>query len=245
MSRLMRMAYGHGGTRLGRILVSVPHAESAPMPRWLSLLLLVVWIAVPVLVSLYAVPTATHQKTIIDISHLEVKPPPEPEPPVIREPPRIKPVEPPPEPVPAPAQTAQKPPEQPPKELPRPSITRPSGPRVPVEQEYQPRIARERAQTAMESVAPAATRIRRETAASGAPAEKATTITRTRGATAADAPAARERVATLRRAPAAEGPAQGAGVTLRPVTRSGRSSGLSGPTEGSAPRIAATGEDHR
>lgn len=238
MSRLLRMAYGQGGTRLGRILVSVPHAESAPAPRRLRLLLLVVWILVPVLVSLYAVPTATHLKTVIDISHLEVKPPPEP--PVIEEPPRPKPVEPPPAPLPEqPVQKTVEP--QLPKELPRPAITRPSVPRVIDAAEYQPRIARERSQVDMEAGTPAAARIRRETAVSEAPSAR-TNITRTRGAAAPEAPPARERVASLRRAPAAEGPAQGGAVTLQPLTRSARPAVPSGSAEGLAPRIAATRE---
>src|SRR6266568_9052315 len=126
MSRLMRMAYGHGGTRMERILVAAPHAESAPAPRWLGLLLLAAWLVVPVLIGRYAVPTTTHPTTIIDASRLDVKSPP-PEPSVIREPPRVKPAEPAPQPAPAPQQAAQKPLE----ELSPPAITRPSAAKVP------------------------------------------------------------------------------------------------------------------
>ena len=90
MNRLMRMAYGHGGTRLERILVTASPAQSKAMPHWLQFLLLFLWIVVLLLFSRYAVTTAPKQTTAIDTSRLELMPPP-----AIPEPPLVKPVEPP------------------------------------------------------------------------------------------------------------------------------------------------------
>jgi hypothetical protein len=238
MSRLMRMAYGHGGTRLERILVAAPPGGSAPAPLWLRLLLLAAWLAVPVLIGRYAVPTATQPTTIIDASRLDVKPPPLPEPAVIQEPPRVRPVEPPPQPAPSPLHTAQRPLEQPPEELAPPAITRPAAANVPDVTEYQPRIVRERARASAETGAPSAPRIRRETAAGEAPSAR-NSITRARSASAAEAPAAKERLAPLRRAPLAESQPQVGAAAQRPVASRDRSS-WSETTEGSTPRIAAT-----
>jgi hypothetical protein len=230
MSRLMRMAYGHGGTRLERIRVAAPPPGSSAAPRWLWLLLLAVWLVIPILVSRYAVPTAPQQTTVIDASRLEVVPPP-----VI---PEVKPVEqPPPQPPPVPAQSAQKPPERPTEDAPSPTITRPVA-RAPEVVDYQPRIVRERARSGMEAETPAVSHVRRAAATAETPAEK-TTITRTRGAAAADAPGATERVAPLRRATVSEGPKAEAGASVQPITRKQRPSAME---TGSAPRVTASRE---
>lgn len=236
MSRLMRMAYGHGGTRLERILVAAPHGEAAPAPRRLRLLLLAVWLIVPLLVSRYAVPTATPPATIIDLSRLEVTPLPLPEPP------RVVPAEPLPKPLPTPPQAARKPREYPfPEEVNQPAITRPAAARTSEDPDYRPRPARERLRVGAESGAPAETHVRREIAASAPPSER-TVIARTRGAAAADPPAAHEQVAPLRRAPAAEGAPREGGTALRPLTRKERPADSSGRAEQGAPRITASRE---
>lgn len=232
MSRLLRMTYGHGGTRAERICVSAPHPEPPPAPRLLRLALLAVWIAVPLLVSRFGIPTASHLTTVIDLSRLELTPP-------VPEPPRVRPAEAPPEPAPAPLPAAQTPPPSPPEELERPAITRPAAPGTGEVPRYQPRIARERLRVDAATGAPAETRIRRETAASEEPAAR-TVIARSRGAVAADS-AASEQAAPLRRAPAAEVEPPGA-TTLRPVTRRERPSGLAGTSAGSAPRVAVARE---
>ena len=107
MNALIRMAYGHGGTKLKRVQVAGPHAETAD-PLWLKLIFLAVWIAVPLLVCRFSLPTHTQTPTVIDMSRLETETPPAvaPESPIAPEPPRAKPVEPV---VSPPAQTARKP----------------------------------------------------------------------------------------------------------------------------------------
>ncbi len=233
MSRLMRIAYGHGGTRLERILVAAPPGEPTAAPRWLRLLLLAVWLCVPVLISRYAVPTAPRQTTVIDTSRLELMPPP-----VSQEPPQVKPAEPPPQPPPEPLQNAQQPLERPQEEAPPPTITRPAAPRAADVTEYQPRIVRERAQV-VDAATSAAPRFRRNAAtATEVPAEP-TPIRRTRGAATADAPAATERVAPLRRARVSDGVPTGSGPELRPIAHRERSAGA---MEGSTPRLVATRE---
>ena len=240
MNRFVRMSYGYGGTKFQKILVSVPSPETAPTPLWRRLLLLAVWTVIPILVSLYALPTATQLATVIDISKLELNPPPEPPPPVSREPPRPKPVEKLPPPPPPPVQTTRKPLEKPPEVQVRPEINRPSAARVQDIQDYQPRIARERVRPGTDVAIPTSdTRIRRETAQSEAPTSK-TSITRTRGAAAADAPAARERVAVLRRSPGTAGVLGGMDNGPRVITRRERTSaGPSGNGETASPRITA------
>lgn len=227
----MRMTYGHGGTRLERIRVAAPPADPTAAPRWLRLLLLAVWLIVPLLVGRYAIPTTPQQTTVIDASRLEVIPPP-----VIPEPPRVEPVEPPPPP-PAPVQNAQQSPERLPEELPPPTITRPAAARVPDTVPSQPRIVRQRARDTMETGTPADPHVRRATATTTEVPVERTTITRTRGAAAAEAPAASERVAALRRVPVSEGPKAEAGASLRPFTRRERTSVAEAT---SAPRVVAT-----
>ncbi|HEY6872895.1 MAG TPA: hypothetical protein VI298_09245 [Geobacteraceae bacterium] len=230
MSRLMRMAYGHGGTTSRRVLVAAPRPETAAGPRWPKLLFLAVWIAVPLLVCRFSLPTPTPSTTVIDMSRLETPPPPELESPVIPEPPP-----------PPPAQPAQKPLAQPPpEEAQRPAITRPTAAGVAEAPAYRPRIARERVRAVTESDTPAAMRIRRETAAPDPSAER-TAITRTRHTDAADLPTPGVRVANLRRAPAREGETGGT-ETVRPFTRGKRSADLSVPAEGGVPRIASSRE---
>ena len=168
MSGLLRRAYGHGGTRLQRILVSAPHAELAPAPSWLRLLLLTVWIVIPVLVSRFAIPKSTHQRTVIDMSRLQVEPLPVPERPI-----KPKPVPPPERPVvprmkPEPPPPVTRPLEKPvsePEAAPRPVITRSVQSRpldVPVPQ---PRIVHERAPVIPDTGAPVAMPIRKNTVA--------------------------------------------------------------------------------
>jgi hypothetical protein len=248
MSDLMRMAYGRSGSRLGRILVSGPHRESVVDPLWLKVLLLLIWITIPVLVSRFAIPTATRQLTFIDVSRLTAKPRTEREIPLIPKPrqaPQVRHHEPPPpKPDKSPAPTEQKPLERPtvapPPEVPEhPSISRPFRTGPANVQEYRPRIVRERLQPGMESGTPSATRIRRETASTEVHLERAT-ITRTRGAAAVDVTTGTRRVAALRRSPSMDEPSWGAGSAPRIVTRHIRtsgSSGFSGTTEGTAPRI--------
>lgn len=235
MSRLMRMAYGHGGTRLERIRVAAPHVEYPPAPRWLRLLLLVVWLAIPALVSRYA-PTATRPTTVIDTSRLDVQPLPPPAPPIIRETPRLKPAEPPPSQV----EKAPRPQEQTPEEAPPPAINRPSVARAPDVMDYQPRIARERARTGEESTPFPAPRVRREMAPGESPLPP-TAIARTRGAAPTEPVPAPERPATLRRAPAAESSPREVAMARRQVTARDRSSDL-GEIDGSSPRITASKE---
>ncbi|GFE58624.1 hypothetical protein [Geobacter sp. AOG1] len=221
MSRLIRMAYGHGGTRLERILVTASPAETKPMPRWLQLLLLVSWIVALVLFSRYAVHTIPHQTTAIDTSRLELMPPP-----ALPEPPHVMPAEPQP---PAPLQSEQKPQERPQEDLP-PTINRPAQ-RAPEAIEYQPRIARERASAVTDVGASAAPQVRRGAAMNETAAER-TTITRSRGASTAEAPAATERIAPLRRARGAEGTPSASEPELRPITRKERTSGtIAGSTQ--------------
>lgn len=240
MSRFIRMSYGHGGTKFQKVLVSVPAPDTTPTPLWRKLLLLASWTIIPVLVSIYALPTATQLTTIIDISKLELKPPPEPEPPVKREPPRAKPVEPLPEP-PPPVQTPKKLQEQPQAVKVRPEINRPAQ-RIQEVRNYQPRIARERVKAGSDVAVPTPGPIRRRAAQSEAPAATAR-ITRTRGATAIDAPGGTERVVPLRRAPAAIGTLGGLSTGPRVAARRERTSGgPSGNGEVSSPRITASRE---
>lgn len=234
MSRLLRITYGHGGTRGERICVSAAHPAPPPAPLLLRLAFLAVWIAVPLLVSRFGIPTASHLTTVIDLSRLELTPP-------VREPPRVKPAGAQPEPAPAPLPAAQTPPPSPPEEAERPAISRPTAPGTSEAPQQQPRIARERLRLEAETGTPAETRIRRETTASEAPAAR-TVITRSRGDVATDSAAALVRAAPLRRAPAAEVEPAGATASQRPVTRRERPSGLAGTSAGNAPRIAVARE---
>lgn len=245
MSRLMRMAYGHGGTRLERLLVSSPHQEPAPLPLRIKLLLLAIWTIVPVLVSLYAIPTTSlPMKTVIDISRLPVKPPPELIIPVIPEPKPVSPVEQLEAPPPKPLTDLEQPVEQPRvrqtivpqmEELKRPSIAR-SAANLPELAESQPLVSRDRkmVETLVEKTS--APRLRRDSVPAEAPLERAA-VSRSRGAV-QDVPAARERVAVLRRQPTGEPPVTGGG-TQPGMTRSGRSYA---PPEEGASRVVTTRE---
>jgi hypothetical protein len=208
MSRLMRRVYGHGGTRRERILVCAPLMESTPTPLWLKLPVLALLLAIPILVSLYAVPKTTiPMRTVIDISKLTVKPPPPLIKPEIPKPERIRPiertVEPPPKPVVTPEQTIPKIVERRtttpvPAEIQRPTITR-SQPSNLSNENYRPHVARERRQIQIESGTTAGpTRLRREAVVGEAPST-VTTISRSRGATAMESSISKERVAVLRR----------------------------------------------
>lgn len=245
MSRLMRMAYGHGGTRLERLFVSSPHQEPAPLPLRLKLLLLAIWIIVPVLVSLYAIPTTSlPMKTVIDISRLPVTPPPELVIPVIPEPKPVSPVEQLEAPPPKPVTELEQPVEQPRmrqmivpqvEELKRPSIAR-SAPNLPDLADSRPLASRERKMVDAEVETTQSPRLRRDSVPASTPLERAA-VSRSRGAL-QDVPAARERIAVLRRQPTGETPVTGSGT--RPgMTRSGRSSGS--PEEG-ASRVVTTRE---
>ncbi len=256
MSQLMRMAYGHGGTKLQRIPVSASHREPAPTPLWLRLVLLVVWIVVPLLVSLYAVPkSSVPTKTIIDISRLTIKPPPPvPEKPVLprtkQAPPRENPVEPAPKPEMIREPEVKKPLERqtiapPSVEMRRPSISRSFAPVLPDVSEHQPLVARERSriEPGIESVSKE--RIRREATTREAPAER-TAITRSRGATAMDSSIAQDRVAVLRRtAPSGDLSPAGSGIPQRSIQRSQRTAGVAEPVEEAGQRVVATRERSR
>ena len=245
MNRLIRMTYGYGGTRLERTLVCGHHQEQPPAPLRLKLLLLAIWIVVPALVSLYAIPkTSLPMKTVIDISKLTIIPPPAVDKPVRPKPERKIPVEPS-HPLPDATQepVIRKPLERqmsapPPVEVSRPSIVRPSTSNLPDLAESKPRVTRERRLVDTEIAATPTTRLRRETKAGETSSEK-TTISRSRGATVMDEPAAKERIAVLRRVPSGDLPASAGGTPQRPVIRSGRSA-TSG--EELAPRVAATRE---
>jgi hypothetical protein len=250
MSRLLRMTYGYGGTRLERICVSASHLEPAPPPLWQRLLLLAVWIVVPLLVSLYAVPKSSPpMKTIIDISRLTIKPPPVLEKPVPPKPKPAPPIEKPVEPAPKP-ETIREPDVKktlerqtiapPPVEMKRPSISRSSAANLPGVSEHQPRVARERSrvETGIETVSKE--RIRRKATTQEAPSER-TAITRSRGATAMDSSIAQDRIAVLRRtAPSGNLPsAAGNGIPQRSIQRSQRSAGS---VEDGGQRVVATRE---
>ena len=239
MNSLMRMAYGRSGSRMERVLVSSQHQEPVADPLWLKLLLLAVWIVIPIVVSLYAIPKAAQQQTVIDLSRLQAKPLPIPESPILPKPrpvppparrvvPKVKPEA---QPKPVVARPLEKPPVAP-RIAPKPVITRPNLTRSPEAPAHQPRIARERARADVDPGVPVMTRISRETSAGVEPVERAT-ITRTRGATAADAPVGRERVAPLRRAASSEGGTAGPVVSLRPEAHRGRSLTASGSMYGS------------
>ena len=241
MNRLMRMAYGHSGARLQRVIVTGSLPGSVPTPLWLKLVLLAVWIVVLALISRYALPKATlPMKTVIDISKLTVKPPPALEKPKIPKPERILPVEPPPPmPTAPPEAVIRKPLERQTTapllpEVNRPAIARSSTTHLPELAENQPRITRERRQVDTESAPVSAIRPRRETLSAEAPTEK-TTISRSRGVTAMEASDAKDRIAVVRRLPSAELPAAG----QRPAVRSERSAR---PMEESTPRVVASRE---
>jgi hypothetical protein len=216
MSRLLRMAYGHGGAGRERILVAAPSAGPVPAPRWLKPLLLIAWLAVPILVSRFGLPTASQTPTIIDVSRLDVAPLPLPEPPVTPEPPPARHVEPP---LPAPAPLAQ-----PPVDTPLPVINRPATAPAPEQAEYQPRIARTHVRASTETGTPAVPQIRRESTPGEAPAQR-TAITRTRGVVPAETPVTREQLPPPRLASGTEEAPQGAAVPQRPLRSSTRTAG--------------------
>jgi hypothetical protein len=242
MSSLMRRTYGYGWNGSERILVSSPYAELAPASRWYWIASLAVLLVVPALVSRYELPKAVQQRTVIDMSMLQVKS--VPETPVVTKPRPVPTVEPRSEPqvkpeapsAPAAARTLEKPSLAPPT-APVPVITRPTLTReLPLSQQ---RIARERSRNDFDPVAPAAARIRQETTGSAGEPAARTAITRTRGAAAADVPVGRERVAPLHRAaPSVEG-TEGTRVAVRYAAYKGRAMVSSGTTEGLAQRVAA------
>lgn len=251
MSRFLRMTYGHGGTKLERVMVSAAHWEPAPTPRWLRLLMVAVWIVVPALISLYALPkSSVQQKTIIDISKLTIKPPPALEKPLLARPkPTPPPIEPTPEP--APQQEPIREPEAikpaerltiapPPTEIKRPTISRPAAPNLPEVRDLQPRVSRERSRVETVTEPVTKERIRRETSVSEAPSER-TAITRSRGVTAMDATGAPDQVAVRRRtAPSADhSSAAGGESPQRSIQRSQRPAA---PAGGEEQRVVATRE---
>lgn len=257
MSRLMRMTYGHGGTRLERILVSASHLDPAPSPLWLRLLMLTVWIIIPVLVSLYAVPRSkAPMKTIIDISKLEVKPPPVLELPVPKPKPiipKVKLFEPPPPKPELIQQPEQKKPLErlttapPVMETKRPTISRSPVANLPDVGEFQPRVRRERARVETGGEAVVRERVRREATVQEAPSGR-TSISRSRGATAMDSSygaSARDTVAVLRRtAPTGDlSSGSGSGIPGKSIQRGQRSGGMAGLVdEGGGQRVAARRE---
>ena len=255
MSRLMRRAYGHGGTRLERIIVCAPPQRTPPMPLWLKIPAILLLIAIPFLIARYAVPTATLvTRTLIDISKLTLKPPPPPPPkPKLMEPEPVKPlprkVEPPPIAAPIVPQIVQKQPERHTilpitEEAQRPVISRARPAVSPGDNVYQPRVLRERRQLELPGGTSAGpTRIRREATTGEAPAQ-VTSITRSRGATASpmDATYSKERVGVVRRtSPAGLSSSSGAGIgtSSQPTAiRRGRAFGPGGE-EAPAPRQAS------
>lgn len=228
MSRLIRMAYGHGGTRLEHILVTAPPVPRA-MSRRLKLLLLALWLVVPIMFSRYTVHTIPKQAPVIDTSQLELMPPPPPPAP------QAKPAE---QQPPAQPQEMQKLQEQPPAEATAPTITRPTV-RAPeaLEYQHQPPIVRGRTLPVTNTEPSAVPQVRRNAATTETPADRIS-ITRSRGAATAEAPAAEERIAPLRRGRIAEEASAAAGPELRPITRKERPSGTS---TGSTPQVAARG----
>lgn len=253
MSQLMRMTYGYGGTKLDRIMVSAAHQEPAPLPLWQRLLLLAVWIVVPILVSLYAVPKSSHQeKTLIDISKLTIKPPPVLEKPLLPKPKPIPPIEKPVKPVPKPETIREpevkKPLERqtiglPPVELKSPSISRSPVANLPDVSEYKPQVSRERLRVETGTGPVSKERIRRDATGYVAPSD-ITAITRSRGATAIDSSIAKDRVAVMRRtAPSGDlSSGDGSGIPQQSIQRGRRSSGAVGPAAEGGQRVSATRE---
>ena len=250
----MRMTYGYGGTKLERIMVSAHHQEPAIQPLWQRLLLLLVWIVVPILVSLYAIPESfPPMQTIIDISKLTIKPPPvleKPIPPSLKPTPPIeKPVEPAPKPETIREPEVRKPLERqsiapPLVEMKRPSISRSSTANLPDVSEVQPRVSRERPQVETTTEAVSKERIRRETTAGYVAPNEKTSITRSRGATAMDSSIASDRVAVMRRsAPSGDlSSVIGNGIPQQSIQRRQRSAGSVGPAEEGGQRVVATRE---
>ena len=243
----MHMVYGHGGSRLKRVIVSGSLPGSAPTPLWLRLLLLAVWIVLLALVSRYAVPKATlPMNTVIDISKLMVKPPPVLEKPVRPKPERVLPIvesPPPPPPNAIPEAVIRKPLERQAiapavVEVNRPAIARSSTSHLPDFTESQPRITRERRYVDTESAPTSTMRPRRETTTGETPSEK-TTISRSRGAAVTDILDVKDRIVVLRRAPSGGLPASASGIQTRPVMRNERSVSS---VEENVPRTAATRE---
>lgn len=256
MSRMMRRVYGHGGTRLERVIVCSHPMGNPPMPLWLKLPALALLIVIPFLVSRYAVPTSTMlTRTIIDISKLPIEPPP---PMIVKpEPPRSEPVrpverivEPPPKANPLPPQVVQKIVERRTvipdlSETKRPTISR-SLPSDLTGGVYHPGIVRGRRQIDMAGGGNAtSTRIRRETVIGEAPSAGAS-ISRSRrgGANAMDSSFGNEGIAVRRRsAPAgitSGSSGIGIGTSQGPtVIRRGRSYGSGSAAEEGTPRVAA------
>ena len=226
MSRLVRMTYGHGGSRLNRIHVCTGPGDSSPDPLWLRLLLVVVCIAIPLLVCRFAVPTAPHQAALIDIGQLALQVY-EPPPSALREPPPIRPMEAPVPPTePAPLERAAAPYE----DIRHPAITRPSGSRRPEPEEISPRITRPRLQANPEPSGPSAPPIKRAATPETAAAPQVG-IPRARRSVSADNAAGSERPSPVRRAQTESLPPEPPPVG-RPVRNSTRSAGLAeGPVQ--------------
>jgi hypothetical protein len=241
----MRMAYGHSGTRLQRIVVTGSLPVSAPTPLWLKLVLLATWIIVVALVSRYALPkTSLPMKTVIDISKLSVKPPPAMVKPIRPKPEQVLPTEPPPKTLPdkAPEPLIRKPLERQtiaPQivEVNRPAISRPHPSQSPDFVENRTHVTRERRPVDAENTPTLTVRPRREAMTVEAPSEK-TNISRARGVTVMDAPDAKDRI-VVRRAPSGDLPVATSGSTQRPVMRNERSVT---PVVETAPRAAASRE---
>ena len=228
MSRLVRMTYGHGGSRLNRIQVCTGPGNSSPDPLWLRLLLVVVCIAIPLLVCRFAVPTAPHQAALIDVGQLALQVY-EPPPSALRESPPAHQIEapvPPPEPAPLERAAAA-----PPEDVRHPTITRTSGPRLPEPEEISPRITRQRLQAAPEPSGSSALPIRRAATPDNVAAPPGSRIIRTRQSPTADTGAGSER--PVRRAQVTESLPQETPAAGRPV-RNRANSADTGLTENPA-----------
>jgi hypothetical protein len=184
-------------------------------------------------------------KTVIDISRLQVKPPPELGKPVIPEPKPVTPVEQQEVPQPKPVTAAEQAVEQPRvrqtivpqvEEMKRPSIARSSA-NLPDLAESQPLVSRERKRVDAEVEPTSAPRLRRGSVPADAQPDRAA-VAQSRGVVPQNEAGAGERVAVLRRQPAGESPVTGSRTQQR-VVRSERSTAA---LEESAPRVVATRE---
>ena len=247
-----RMAYGRSGTRLTGILVSSPHEEPAADPRWLTWLLLAVWISVPVLFSRLAVSHSPSLQTVIDPSHLAEKLVTAVEPPVVREQPGVEPI---PHHVPLPAKLAPPPPVEPKRaepppvakmqaELPRATnavenplevtISRSSAPKSYRDQDSTPTVARGRS-LALPDPGPAGRVTFSRSAPVGISENPSSRPTVVRGRTAESREIAGTPGRIVRReAPAFALPGSGAVMTATAMTRT-RGTAAAGPSSGPLP----------
>jgi hypothetical protein len=251
MSKLMRMAYGRGGTRLEGILMSSSHVESAADPRWLSALLLAAWLGIPLLVAVFAIPKTSNSPTVIDISRVMEKTPIVAELPVRAEQHKVEPImrSVPLAKAPAPAvpeaRPAAKPVPSPPavqktaelqKLAPLPEtakpvpISRPAPAKLYDGTAYQPKVVRERLSVIPEPAGSPGARLRRDASFRETPSTTAgAAITRTRAVAAAglQTGTGSEPVAAVRHQPAGEFSAQGGGGGQRLFKRGGRPAEIS------------------